>query len=367
MSDSEPENESQQPLAADAAPATTADPATSQPDLPDDLPPVEPPSAGFIMQLFLVPGLIVAAVIGVWALFGKMSSSEQDWRQQIVEMRSNNEHRRWRGANGLAQMLRADIELGKDGQQLSQNPAIARELTDLFRELLNEPASDEELISQQSFLARTLGWLDTHDVVIPILLEAADLRRDDIVRSDAIRSLALIAGRADEAGARLHRPDMADSLIRHSQDPNPLTRQLCAFTLGLIGGPGVEQRLRVMTEDDDDNTQVNAAIALARSGSTEGLPVFLRVLREAPKPVDQRSMDGETEAERRTQAENQEAMNAVALVNVLKAMQDLSPEMDVDQAAEVRALVKPIAEEYGIIRIRIRAKETLRVMDDSQK
>ena len=65
--------------------------------LPENLPPVQPPSAGFIMQLFLVPGLIVAAVIAVWALFGKLSASEQDWRHLVAEVRSNNEHRRWRG------------------------------------------------------------------------------------------------------------------------------------------------------------------------------------------------------------------------------------------------------------------------------
>ena len=44
------------------------------------LPPVEPPSAGFIVQLFVVPALIVLAVVGVWALFGKIASSDEDWR-----------------------------------------------------------------------------------------------------------------------------------------------------------------------------------------------------------------------------------------------------------------------------------------------
>jgi hypothetical protein len=356
------------PSSDDALPvADSPDVATSASDLPDNLPHVEPPSAGFILQLFLVPGLIVAAVIGVWALFGQISSSEQDWRQQIVEIRSNNEHRRWRGANGLAQMLRADIELGKDGQQLSKNPAIAKELTELLKDLLDEPASDEELVSQQSFVTTTIGWLDAHDVIIPVLLDAADPKRVEIVRADAIRSLALIAGRADEAGERLNDPDLADSLVRYSQDPNPLSRQLCAFTMGLIEGSGVEQRLRVMTEDEDANTQVNAAIALTRRGSTEGLTVFRRVLREAPEPVDPQTMDGETEAVRQAQAEKQEAMNAVALVNVLKAVEDLYPKMDDDQAVEVRKLVQLIADEFGIIRIRIRAQGTLRTMDDVNK
>ena len=216
-------------------------------------------------------------------------------------------------------------------------------------------------------MTTTIGWLDAHDVVLPVLLDAADPKRDEIVRADAIRSLALIAGRADEAGSRLNAPELTDSLIRYSQDPSPLTRQLCAFTLGLIEGSGVEQRLRVMTEDDDDNTQVNAAIALTRRGSTEGLPVFRRVLNEASVSVDPRTMDGKTEIERQAQAEKKDAMNAVALVNVLKAVEDLYAKMDDDQAAEVRQLVQPIADEFGIIGIRIRAQQTLRVMDDSRK
>ena len=365
MADFSP-NEPTETDADTASPEASVDSAPAD-SLPDDLPVVEPPSAGFILQLFMVPGLIVAAVIGVWALFGQISSSEQDWRQQIVEMRSNNEHRRWRGANGLAQMLRADIELGKDGQQLSRNPAIAKELTELLKDLLDEPASDKELISQQSFVTTTIGWLDLHDIVIPVLLDAADPKRDEIVRADAIRSLALIAGRADEAGLKLNRSGLTDALLEYSQDRNPLLRQLCAFTLGLVDGTGVDQRLRVMAEDDDPNTQVNAAIALARRGSTEGLPVFYRVMNEAPKPVNPKLMPGETLAERKAEAERQESMNAVALLNVLKAIEELYPRMESDEKGEVRKLMKPIADEFDIVAIRLRAKETLRVIDELDK
>ena len=63
-----------------------------------DLPPVEPPSAKFIVQLFVVPGLIVAAIVGAWLLFGKLASAEQDWQALLADMKSSNEHRRGRGA-----------------------------------------------------------------------------------------------------------------------------------------------------------------------------------------------------------------------------------------------------------------------------
>jgi transposase len=76
--------------------------------VPEDLPPVQPPSAGFILQLFVVPGLIVLAIVAVWLLFGKLAGNEQDWKGLLVELQHPNEHRRWRGALGLAQMLKAD-------------------------------------------------------------------------------------------------------------------------------------------------------------------------------------------------------------------------------------------------------------------
>src|SRR5579872_5571647 len=98
------------------------------------LPPVKPPSAGFFVQLFVVPALIVMAVVGVWALFGKIASSDEDWRDLVEDIRNTNEHRRWRGAYGLAMLLERDQQLGESGQHLSTNPDIARALVGLFDE-----------------------------------------------------------------------------------------------------------------------------------------------------------------------------------------------------------------------------------------
>src|SRR5580693_10665223 len=99
-------------------------------DIPHDgdqpvLPPLEPPSAGFIMQLFVIPALIVLAVVVVWAFFGKIAASEEDWRVLVEDIRNTNEHRRWRGADGLATLLLRDQQLGDNGQHLATNPDIA--------------------------------------------------------------------------------------------------------------------------------------------------------------------------------------------------------------------------------------------------
>jgi hypothetical protein len=70
------------------------------------LPPVAPPSGRFIIQLFLVPGLIVAIVVlgllGIGYLFG----SRHDPDHFLKQLDSANTDIRWRGASDLAQSLK---------------------------------------------------------------------------------------------------------------------------------------------------------------------------------------------------------------------------------------------------------------------
>ena len=112
----------------------TLDSAESREFRPEELPPVTPPSAGFIVQLFLIPALIVMAVVAVWALFGKLADSDDDWKQLATELSSSNEHRRWRAALGLAQLLQNEqIHPPQDQEPLAKNPLVVDSLTKLLR------------------------------------------------------------------------------------------------------------------------------------------------------------------------------------------------------------------------------------------
>ena len=139
---------------------------------PEELPPVTPPSAGFIVQLFLIPALIVMAVVAVWALFGKLADSDNDWKQLATELSSSNEHRRWRAALGLAQLLQNEqIYPPRDQEPLAKNPLVVDSLTKLLSESLASTTNTDEDIRHQEFLARTLAALDADEKTLPVLAE----------------------------------------------------------------------------------------------------------------------------------------------------------------------------------------------------
>lgn len=275
---------------------------------PEELPPVEPPSAGYIVQLFLIPALIVMAVVAVWALFGQLADSETDWKQLTAELGSSNEHRRWRAALGLAQVLRnQQITQGENETPLAQQPEVATALSDLLRKSLASNSTLEDDIKHQEFLARTLGSLDVDEVVLPVLADSMSPGRTMDVRKSSLMSLAMIASRhftkqaealdttvkktlADGVPIYMLQEPLAEAAIDNeavweqvklaAQDEDPSVRHLAGFVAGLINGEDAMQVLKVMLLDGDTMARANAAVGFARSGRTDGVAVLTQLLQE---------------------------------------------------------------------------------------
>ena len=317
---------------------------TSSANLPtqlgDDLPPVQPPSAGFIIQLFVVPALIVLAVVAVWAMFGRIAAGEQDWRTLVQELESPNPHVYKRAMFGLAQMLDTDRRLENQGQHLSTNPEIAGSLAKLLDKELKSPDSDEETQKVQVYLARALGLLDLPDVVFPPLISALDVQYDIEIRKGAVTSIALISGRALERDQAIQGP-VVDALIELSTDNEPTLRRAAAFALGLVNSAEASDRLNVLLQDKTDPmTAINAAIALSRSKSTAGYQVFLTAL---SGPTDMKS---------------DEALQDRLLItkNSLKAVADLASQFSPEQRAELLKVTNQMAENDPETRVRVDAR-----------
>lgn len=315
-------------------------------DLGNDLPPVEPPSAGFIIQLFVVPALIVLAVIGVWTLFGRLAVGETDWRGLVQDLESANPHVYKRAMFGLAQLLDNDQRLRENGQHLARNPEIAGALAKLLNKQLDAASQDKEVVTFEVYLTRAMGLLEQTDPTLPALQRAVDAKFDAEVRKGAVTSIALIASRNSEMTPEIEAP-ATDAVVNLSQDADPLLRRAAAFTLGVLParaeGPAAEQRaqrLAVMLNDADWMSAVNAAISLARWKSTEGFPVFLKACQKLDAPADPVAAQDDV----------------LVLRNVLRAVGELNTRWTDAQRTELRAAVKLLSEKHADQKIRVDAQ-----------
>ncbi|MEZ6127542.1 MAG: HEAT repeat domain-containing protein [Planctomycetaceae bacterium] len=368
------------------SPAAVGKPDGGSPIRPEELPPVQPPSAGYIIQLFLIPALIVVAVIGVWALFGMLANSDTNWQQLVGEL-DQNKHRRWRAALGLAQLLQNQkTEPDENGLLLAEQPLLADALTKLLRESLASKSTGDDEVKQQEFLARTLGSLDNDERVLPALSHALSPEWNTEVRKSSLMALAMIAGRhfeqrAADSGASvidtgangepvymlnapLSPPTIMDesviqSLKRAAQDEEAGIRHLTAYVLALISGDKAMSELKVMLLDGDALTRANAAVGLARNGLTDGVPVLIGLVRDGSTEMSRE------EFQKLTPEEQQQAMSArqfeqpIILSNSLRAIGSLWDLMSSEQHAELQPLLASLAETASAADVRLQARSLM--------
>src|SRR5215470_4935722 len=109
---------------------------------PDDaLPPIQPPSAGFLVQLFLIPGLIVAIIVVVWLLFHWLAQMGNDPRDYVKKLRGNNEVR-WQAAVNLAGALH-----GEAGNEIKHDATVATDLGQILTDEIKTGSMEERPIN----------------------------------------------------------------------------------------------------------------------------------------------------------------------------------------------------------------------------
>ena len=359
---------------------------------PEELPPVTPPSAGFIVQLFLIPALIVMAVVAVWALFGKLADSDNDWKQLATELSSSNEHRRWRAALGLAQLLQNEqIYPPRDQQPLATNPVVVDSLTQLLSESLASTTTTDEDIRHQEFLARTLAALDADEKTLPILAEAMKDSHNIEGRKSSLMSIAAIAGRhfdhvtgysaavtaealAPSMSARklpLANATISDSAVleqlrRSAQDSDPVVRHLAGYALGNVSGPDSLVQLRVMLTDGNRLAQANAAIGLSRNGSIDGVPTMIQLLTTSLTPFEYQvdpALKDEAAPLVAQQAEARHQIEEVQVArNCLRAIENLWPQIDIENRASLTAIVTQVEQKFPASDVRQQAGELLKTI-----
>ena len=282
--------------------------SSGDPDTParlPDLPQVEPPSAGFVIQLFVIPAAVVVVVIIVWLLFGKLAGGERDAMEYVRQLHSPSAN--WRLAFELASLIQHDAKIGSD-------PVLLGELSELLAHSLEQADADPQLTQ---YLALTLGAFRTLDAktssgrtVDPLvpLERALGTKYPTPIRIAAAASLAKLGARLD---GKLEDEQAVKALGEAAATGEPETRQLAVYALGFFGGNASTEILRERIKQDEDRfVRFNSAVALGRRGdlAAEGT---LREMLSAPDLSKVIDISSETEKQNKIEAIELEAMGAL--------------------------------------------------------
>jgi len=251
---------------------TSENPA-SEPSAPvsvdELLPPIEPPSGGFILQLFVIPGVIVLIVVLLGLLFTALATQgEQDPTKIVAALRSSNQSR-WQKADELANMLRLEQRY----PELKHNAELAAQLAQLLEEEVEAGLDDQNSISLRYYLCRVLGEFYVDDGVEVLLKTARDDQERDI-RREAINALAVLSHSLAELEPpqTLEHPQFVETMTALANDQDDLVRSQTAFALGVFvlspeADPRLSSELELLVDDLYSDARYNAALALARQGN----------------------------------------------------------------------------------------------------
>ena len=283
-----------------------ADPTrrTVSPD--DSLPPVEPPSAAFLVQLFLVPAIIVAIIVCVWLAFHWLAHLGSDPQAYVRTLRRDNEGR-WQAALNLANDLR-----GPGGAALKQDAQLALELGRMLSEEAASGRTGEQTQTLRIYLCRALGEFAVPEAAPP-LVERASAEADPATARAAVEALAVLATNLAAADRGFAEPAaVVAALVAASRGEDAALRSAAAFTLGVLGGDAAIERLRGLGGDPVDDVRFNAALALARQGRTESYDTLAEMLDLPDVPAAAAPADAETQSRR--------YKRVLVVVNALRAL-----------------------------------------------
>jgi HEAT repeat protein len=297
----------------------------------DNLPSVQPPSARFLLQLFVVPLAIVSVIVLVCLMFSWLAHLGTEPRDLISGLSKLNAGS-WQKALTVANMLtdRRHAHLRKD-------PALAQQLSQVLRQQMDDGDMSADHIKLRIYLCLALGVFEVNDGLSE-LMEAATLQRDAAeieVRKTAIEA---IARRADQSAQKrgdfqqnrelmsvLQRAASQNSGRQGERELDSQLRLRAAYALGVIGGSDARMTLAGMLSDAEPTVRYNAATGLARHGDVRAIPRLIEMLKVggSRSPTSNANVD--------------ELMETSIIQNALRATVQLAaanPDADLDALKE---------------------------------
>ncbi len=275
------------------------------------------------VQFFLIP----LAVVGVTALgylgFRSLVGDTRTAQDYVTEVRFGGANRRWPAAYELSRLLsdpkvRADRTLG---------PALVKAFED--------SANDDDPRVRR-YLALALGRLDPPlpTEAVAVLSKALD-DPDGEARISAIWAL----GASGDAA-------VIPKLLPLYQSTDAGIRKMVVYALGALPGDSQNATLRAALEDSTADVRWNAAVALARHGNLDGVPVLRQML-------DRESV--ERMVKRDVRADDDQDPIADVMISGLRAVATL-------KTPALKPAVESLSQQDRSMRVRQAALEALKVM-----
>ncbi len=322
-------------------------------DAADQLPPVEPPSPGFIVQLFLIPMLIVAIIVVVWLLFSWLAHMGSRPEELVNDLERMN-HASWQQALTLGKALQ-----DPSNRDVARNPELAQRLADILQLHLDEGQLDRDHVWLRLYLSLALGEFESLNG-IPVLVQAAQTERDPQevdVRRAALWAIGRLAKRNSPEEVMTHEQVM-DALERAAVDTGGggddvqargRLRSTAAYVLGELPSDASRELLAKMLFDAYPDTRYNAAVSLSRQGDVRGIETLTEML----DPDNQDSTRYEED-------ESQQWKRQDVMLQAIRAAHILAQNNPNADLKSLTQAVEKLSKSEGVSSaIRLQAQETL--------
>jgi len=206
------------------------------------------------VQFFLIPLAVVGITVTVYVGFRSLLANDRTPQEYLSDVRNGGSDRRWPAAYELSRLM-ADPKVRADR-------TLAPALVKAF-----EAAKDDDARVRQ-YLALAIGRLDP-----PLPPEAvADLKNalDSTDGESRVSAIWALGSSGD--------PSVVATLQPLAASDDKGIRKMVVYALGALPGTAQIVTLRTALQDPEPDVRWNAAVALSRKGSHDGVAVLRQML-----------------------------------------------------------------------------------------
>ena len=277
------------------------------------------------VQFFLIPLSVVAVTAAIYVGFRSLLADDRTAQDYLIEIRTGGDNRKWPAAYELSRLM-------ADPKVRTSDKTLVPGLIQAF----DESKSGDPRVRR--YLALALGRIDA-----PAPPRATALLTEALADADSETRISAIwaLGSLGESSAI---PPIEQ--LYGSDDAG--IRKMVVYSLGAIRQASGSKVLETALNDPAADVQWNAAVALARHGRREGVPVIRRML---DRQYLEQSVKPQVEADADLDPAGE------VMISGLQAAATL-------REASLREPVAAISREDKNLKVRQAALEALKVIDE---